>query len=193
MIYRFMITGLLLLQVTFSIAQSKHLQLVWSDEFNYTGLPDSTKWSYDIGGHGWGNDELEYYTSNRSENARVENGVLTIEARKEEFIGMNYTSARLVTKGKGDWLYGRFEVRAKLPKGRGTWPAIWMLSSDWAYGNWPESGEIDIMEHVGYDPDVVHFSTHSLDYFFKLGTQKSAVLKMLRTDSLFYTYSLEWY
>jgi beta-glucanase (GH16 family) len=174
-------------------AQSKKLQLIWSDEFDYSGLPDSTKWGYDIGGHGWGNDELEYYTYKRIENARVENGMLTIEARKEEYKGMNYTSARLVTRGKVNWLYGRIEVRAKLPKGRGTWPAIWMLSSDWTYGAWPESGEIDIMEHVGYDPDVIHFSTHCLDYFFKIGTQKTSLIRLPRTDSLFYTYAVEWY
>jgi beta-glucanase (GH16 family) len=174
-------------------AQSKNLQLVWSDEFDYKGLPDSTKWSYNVGGHGWGNDELEYYTKDRLDNARVENGMLTIEARKEAYKGMNYTSARLVTAGKGDWLYGRIEVRAKLPKGKGTWPAIWMLSSDWTYGGWPESGEIDIMEHVGYDPDVIHFSTHCKDYYFKIGTQKTSVMRAPLTDSVFYTYAMEWY
>jgi beta-glucanase (GH16 family) len=190
----FLLIGcLLLLPVSILTAQSKKFQLIWFDEFNYSGPPDSTKWGYDVGGNGWGNNELEYYTNNRLENARVENGVLIIEARKEEYKGMNYTSARLVTKGKGDWLYGRVEVRAKLPKGRGTWPAIWMLASDWTYGSWPESGEIDIMEHVGYDPDVIHFSTHCLDYYFKIGNQKTATIKMSRTDSLFYTYSLEWY
>lgn len=173
-------------------AQNSDFTLLWADEFNYSGLPDSSKWSYDVGGHGWGNDELEYYTKARLENARVENGHLIIEARKENYKSMNYTSARLVTMGKGDWLYGRFDIRAKLPKGKGTWPAIWMLSSDWSYGAWPESGEIDIMEHVGYDPDVVHFSTHCLDYFFKIGTQKTAVKKVSRTDSLFHTYGVEW-
>jgi len=109
-------------------AQSKW-KMVWSDEFNYKGLPDSSKWSYDVGGSGWGNQELEYYTKARKENARVEKGNLVIEARKEKWEGMDYTSARLVTKGKGDWKYGKVEVRAKLPRGRGTWPAIWMLAS----------------------------------------------------------------
>ncbi|MBN2486532.1 MAG: family 16 glycosylhydrolase [Bacteroidales bacterium] len=174
-------------------AQTKKLELVWSDEFDYNGLPDSTKWNYDVGGHGWGNDELQFYTHKRLENARVENGKLVIEAIKEDYKGSGYTSTRLVTKGKGDWLYGRVEVRAKLPKGRGTWPAIWMLPTHWTYGAWPESGEIDIMEHVGYDPDMVHFSVHCLDYFFKIGTQKSSQRKMFRTDSIFYTYATEWY
>jgi beta-glucanase (GH16 family) len=125
--------------------------LVWSDEFDYTGLPDTTKWSYDVGGSGWGNQELQYYTYRRTDNARVEEGKLIIEAIKESYSGMNYTSARLVTKNQGDWLYGKIEVSAMLPKGRGTWPAIWMLPTDWEYGGWPSSGEIDIMEHVGYD------------------------------------------
>lgn len=124
-------------------------ELVWSDEFDYEGAPDPEKWGYDVGGSGWGNHELQNYTE--GENASVADGVLTIEARKETLGGMDYTSTRLVSRGKGDWLYGRIEVCAKLPSGRGTWPAIWMLPTDWAYGDWPASGEIDIMEHVGYD------------------------------------------
>ena len=115
-------------------------KLVWSDEFNYTGLPDSTKWSYDTGGNGWGNKELEYYTRADTANAVVRDGYLYLTARKEIRGDNQYTSARLVTKGKGDWLYGRIEVRAKLPAGRGLWPAIWMLSTDWKYGGWPASG-----------------------------------------------------
>ena len=130
-------------------------KLVWSDEFNYTGIPDSTKWGYDTGGHGWGNNEKQYYTQKNPENASVKNGVLSITAIKENFSGASYTSARLVSKNKGDWKYGRFEIRAKMPKGRGLWPAIWMLPTDWKYGDWPVSGEIDIMEHVGYLPDSV--------------------------------------
>src|SRR5580765_6419002 len=122
-------------------------KLVWCDEFNYNGLPDSSRWNYDVGGHGWGNAELEFYTEKRPENARVENGFLVIEARKEKWENANYTSARLVTKGNGDWKYGRIEVRAKLPRGLGTWPAIWMLGSSKPF-KWPDDGEIDIMEHV---------------------------------------------
>ena len=121
-------------------------QLVWNDEFNYSGLPDSTKWSYDMGGEGWGNHELEFYTGKRLENARVEDGNLIIEARKEKWKGNNYTSARLVSKGKGDWKYGRIEIRAKIPGGIGAWPAIWMLSSKDSM-IWPNDGEIDIMEY----------------------------------------------
>jgi beta-glucanase (GH16 family) len=167
--------------------------LVWNDEFDTGSIPSLDKWLYDVGGSGWGNNELEYYTQYRKENARVENGVLIVEARKEEYQGRNYTSARLVTKTKGDWLYGRVEVRAKLPAGLGTWPAIWMLPTDWTYGGWPNSGEIDIMEHVGYDPNVIHGSTHSLKYYFKINTQKTASIKLANAFTEFHTYSIEWY
>src|SRR4026208_2586222 len=157
-------------------SSSDQWRLVWSDEFDYNGLPDPKKWSYDVGGHGWGNKELQYYTERRKENARVENGKLIIEARRDSWEGHEYTSARLVTKGKGDWTYGRFEVKAKLPSGRGTWPAIWMLPTERSYGEsyWPDNGEIDIMEHVGYDPDVVHGSAHTKAYYHSINTQKTA-------------------
>ncbi len=164
---------------------------MWSDEFDYIGLPNTAKWGYDIGGSGWGNNELQYYTDVLN-NAKVENGLLTITARKENVGGKNYTSARLVTKNKGDFLYGRIEVRAKLPSGRGTWPAIWMLPTDWAYGNWPKSGEIDIMEHVGYDPNKVLFSVHTDAYNHSINTHKSAtqVIPTAMTD--FHKYRLDW-
>lgn len=167
--------------------------LVWKDEFDYEGPPSPDKWSYDVGGSGWGNNELQYYTENRAENARVAQGMLTIEARKEAYSGKKYTSARILTTAKGDWLYGRVEVRAKLPEGRGTWPAIWMLPTDWVYGGWPNSGEIDIMEHVGYDPGVIHGSTHSLKYYFKIGTQKTSTVKIPTAMTDFHTYAIEWY
>jgi beta-glucanase (GH16 family) len=171
---------------------SPKAKLVWSDEFNYTGLPDSSKWGYDVGGSGWGNNEKQYYTEKRLENAAVKNGILRITAIKESFEGMNYTSARLITKNKGDWKYGRFEIRAKLPKGRGVWPAIWMLSTDWKYGGWPESGEIDIMENVGYLPDSVFGTVHTKAYNHVIGTQKGT--KTYRTDlaDAFHVYTLEW-
>lgn len=142
----------------------------WSDEFNYTGTPDPDKWGYDLGGNGWGNNELQYYTDD-SRNVLVGDGVLKITAIKEEIEGMNYSSSRLVTRNKGDFLYGRVEVSAKLPFGRGTWPAIWMLPTDWKYGGWPDSGEIDIMEHVGYDQDRIHITIHTKSYNHVLGTQ----------------------
>jgi beta-glucanase (GH16 family) len=164
---------------------------VWSDEFNYTGIPDTAKWGYDIGGSGWGNNELEYYT-NDIRNASVANGMLTITAVKEELEGMHYSSARLVNKNKGDILYGRIEVKAMVPAGKGTWPAIWMLPTDWEYGGWPKSGEIDIMEHVGFDPDVIHISTHCEAYYWVIDTQKTAVRKIENATTAFHLYRLDW-
>jgi len=166
--------------------------LVWSDEFDYTGLPDTAKWNYDVGGHGWGNQELQYYTQERIENARVENGKLIIEARKENYSGKEYTSARLVTKNRGDWLYGKIVVSAKLPEGRGIWPAIWMLPTDWEYGGWPSSGEIDIMEHVGYDEGIVHGTVHTEAFNHSLGTQKGNSIELPDATSAFHDYSIEW-
>jgi beta-glucanase (GH16 family) len=175
-----------------SLTYGQFKKLVWSDEFNYKGLPDTTKWSYDVGGHGWGNKELEFYTKSRLENARVENGHLIIEARKEEHNGMGYTSARLVTKNKGDWKYGRVEVKAKIPTSKGMWPAIWMLPTKGEYGGWPHSGEIDIMENVGYIPDSVFGTIHTGAFNGVKGTQKTK--GVLRTDlsKAFHVYAIEW-
>ncbi|MFA3783898.1 family 16 glycosylhydrolase [Melioribacteraceae bacterium 4301-Me] len=169
-------------------------KLVWSDEFNYTGLPDPRKWSYDVGDNGWGNNEKQYYSAFRLENARVEDGKLIIEAKRDFYLNHEYTSARLVTANKGDWTYGRFEIKAKLPSGRGTWPAIWMLPTDWSLGNkgWPDNGEIDIMEHVGYDPGVIHGSIHTNKYNWVDNTGKTATLKILDATTSFHTYALEW-
>ncbi len=174
-------------------AFAQNWSLIWADEFDYTGLPDSEKWVYDVGGDGWGNNELQYYTGNRQENARVEDGRLIIEARKESYLGSDYTSARLLTRGKGDWLYGRVEVRAKLPGGRGAWPAIWMLPTNWEYGGWPASGEIDIMEYVGYEPNVVHFTVHTDAYNHSIGTQVGVSSTFEDPESNYYTYAIEWF
>ena len=169
-------------------------QLVWDDEFDYTGLPDTTRWSYDTEGNswGWGNNEAQYYTAGDSVNAYVKDGMLTITARIDSMGGKRYTSARLITKEKGDWLYGRFEIRAKLPTGTGTWPAIWMLSTDWEYGGWPASGEIDIMENVGYDPDTIVGSAHTQSYNHVQGTQKNAKIYVPTSYTDFHLYALEW-
>lgn len=166
----------------------------WADEFNKNGLPDSTKWNYDVGGHGWGNNELQYYTEKNLKNARVENGVLIIEALKETVKDNTYSSARLVTKGKGDFLYGRFEIKAKLPEGRGTWPAIWMLATKQFYSNtyWPDNGEIDIMEHVGYDPGRVHATVHTRDFNHIKGTQRSANKMLPDFHTAFHVYRVDW-
>jgi len=163
---------------------------MWEDNFNTNGVPDPAKWSYDVGGSGWGNNELQYYTN--TGNARINNGNLIIEAKKENNSGMEYTSARLVTKGKGDFLYGKFEVKAKIPKGRGTWPAIWMLSTDQQYGIWPASGEIDIMEHVGYDPNKIHSTIHTTAYNGGRGTQKTGTKIIPDATDAFHVYTTEW-
>ena len=164
---------------------------VWGEEFNYTGLPDPANWGYDIGGSGWGNNELQYYTD-RIDNAEVAGGFLTITAKKETMGSRSYTSARLISKNLGDLLYGRVEVKAKLPAGRGTWPAIWRLPTDWAYGDWPKSGEIDIMEHVGYDPNVVHFSVHTQAYNHFIGTQKTKTKTIPTAIGDFHKYRVDW-
>ncbi len=163
----------------------------WSDEFDYSGLPNTAKWNYDIGGGGWGNNELQYYTDN-IKNVEVANGVLSITARKESMGGKDYTSTRLISKNKGDFLYGRIEVKAKLPTGKGTWPAIWMLPTDWAYGGWPKSGEIDIMEHVGYDQDKVHISVHTEAYHHSINTQKTGTRMVPGASTSFHTYRIDW-
>src|SRR5882672_8075320 len=167
-------------------------RLVWSDEFEMSGLPDPGRWTYDVGGSGWGNAELQFYTRGRSENARVENGHLVIEARREQWQSNDYTSARLVTKGRRDWTYGRFEARARLPKGRGSWPAIWMLPTTNAPMKWPDDGEIDIMEHVGFDPGTIQGSVHTKRYNLVIGTQKTGTLLVPDATDAFHVYAIEW-
>ena len=189
---------LLLLACNIVFAQKAAFKkMIWSDEFNYTGLPDSLKWSYDVGNGcpencGWGNNELQFYTSKRLQNARVENGRLIIEARKEDFSGAQYTSSRLLSKNKGDWKYGRLEIRAKIPSGKGMWPAIWMLPTNWDYGKWPHSGEIDIMENVGYWSDSVFGSIHTGAYNGMRGTQKTKGLRFDDLSRSFHVYAIEW-
>lgn len=163
-------------------------RLVWAEEFDYTGVPSADNWSYDTGGHGWGNNELQHYTSS-PENAYVQDGQLTITAMKRDG---NWTSARLVTKNKHDFKYGRVEVRAMLPLGKGTWPAIWMLPTDWKYGGWPESGEIDIMEHVGFDAGVVHGTVHTKAYHHTIGTQVGDTVRVKDCGENFHIYAIEW-
>lgn len=176
---------------------TKRMKLVWADEFDKNGLPDSTHWGYDLGDGcpkicGWGNNELQYYTARRPENARVRDGHLIIEAHREKMGEREYTSARLVSKKKGDWTYGRIDVRAKLPAGRGVWPAIWMLPTDWVYGGWPGSGEIDIMEHVGYMPDSIFGTVHTNLFNGMLGTQQSKGIASKTISTDFHNYGIEW-
>ncbi len=163
---------------------------VWADEFTTEGKPDTEKWGYDTGGSGWGNNELEFYTA--GDNVSQKSGLLLIQTRKEEKGGRFYTSTRLVSKGKGDFLYGRFESRAKLPRGRGLWPAIWMLPTTSEYGGWPKSGEIDIMEQVGYDPYKVHMTVHTETYNHGRGTQRGAFKLVPSAMDSFHVYRIDW-
>lgn len=162
----------------------------WEDNFNSGTSPDPSKWSFEVGGNGWGNNELQYYTN--GQNSVVSGGNLIITAKKENNSGREYTSSRMITKGKGDFLYGRFEVRAKLPRGRGTWPAIWMFHSDPVYGAWPASGEIDIMEHVGFDQNRVHSTVHTSAFNHKIGTQKGANKIVPTASDEFHIYRTDW-
>ena len=165
-------------------------KLVWSDEFDKPGLPDPAKWSYEKGLIR--NDEKQFYTESRSENARVENGKLIIEARKEAKDGGEFTSASLISKGHGEWKYARIEVKAKIPAARGTWPAIWMLPVDHGKVPWPKCGEIDIMEHVGYDPNTIHGTLHTETFNHMKNTQRGAQLLVPTAATEFHTYSVDW-
>ncbi|WP_343680631.1 glycoside hydrolase family 16 protein [Chryseobacterium arthrosphaerae] len=167
-----------------------HRNLIWSDEFNGKGLPDPSKWNYDVGGGGFGNEEAQFYTKNRPENARMEKGNLVIEAKKENWEKNKYTSARLLTKGKFSFQYGTVEVRAKLPKGRGTWPAIWMMSENMK--KWPDDGELDIMEHVGFNQGYIHASVHTKKYNHIQGTQKTDTLFVKDASEKFHVYKADW-
>ncbi len=166
--------------------------LVWEDNFDVDGLPDFEKWDYEVGYIR--NSEAQYYTYKRLENARVENGHLIIEARKDNWEGKPITSASLNTYGKKSILYGRIEVRAKLPTGVGTWPAIWLLGNSHLEGTrWPACGEIDIMENVGYDPQVIHANVHTKAYNHSIGTAKGNSIKAEKPWDNFHVYAVEWY
>ena len=183
-------------------------RLMWSDDFDTAGLPDKTKWGYETGFVR--NNELQFYTRDRLENARVENGSLVIEGRKERYENPNYrpgagpmrnrrsgtqfadyTAASLITERKASFLYGRIEVRAKLPQGKGVWPAIWMLGTNHATVGWPRCGEIDIMEFVGKEPDRVHATLH----FSKDGkhASKGGTLTTRAPYDNFHIYAVEWF
>ncbi len=162
-------------------------QLVWSDEFDGTEL-NTDNWTIEVNGNGGGNLELQYYTD-RAENIRVEDGCLVLEARKEEYSGKQYTSGRIISKNKQDFAYGKMEARLKVSKGRGTWPAFWMLG----YGSWPKAGEIDIMEYVGYDSKTFHCALHTLN---KNGMNGQNVHAQQSLDNdvaeEFHTLTMEW-
>ena len=165
------------------------LSLVWFDEFNKDGAPDPTIWGYDLGAGGWGNNESQNYT-NRPQNSIVQGGTLKINLIKENYSGSPYTSARLLSKDKYSFNYGRVEVRAKLPAGGGTWPAIWMLGSNINSSPWPSCGEIDIMEHLGNDLNKIYATLHYPGRFGGNADGGSRVISNATTE--FHKYSLEW-
>jgi beta-glucanase (GH16 family) len=170
-------------------------QLVMSDEFNVDGVPNPILWSYDIGrgpnSDGWGNSELQYYT-NRPENIKVENGFLKITARREQYMGQAFTSARIKTKGKFETKYGRLEARIKLPRGKGLWPAFWMLGSNSETAIWPACGEIDIMEYLGSSPTKVFGTVHGPGYSAGNAITKTYTLPNSRFDTDFHVFGVEW-
>ena len=182
-----------------TIADPTVWSLAWSDEFNGPNgsAPDSSKWSFDIGGNGWGNNELETYT-NRLVNADLEGGSLVIKALKESLIGSdgisrNYTSARLLTRNKFTQTFGRFEARIKLPFGQGIWPAFWMLGDNIGTSGWPNCGEVDVMENIGREPSIVHGTFHGPGYSGAGGVSASYTLtngKKFSDD--FHTFAVEW-
>ncbi len=178
-------------------ARAVTYNLVWSDEFNYSGLPNSQKWSHEIWDPGRVNNEKQAYT-NRLENTRVENGHLVIEARRDWHNGHEYTSGRL--NSKVGWTYGRMEARVKVPAGWGTWPAFWLYPNDeskYGWNNttnywWPNCGEIDILEHVGKDQNQVHGSVHSRDYYFRIGNQRTGKTYVGDATTAYHVYAVEW-
>lgn len=183
-------------------------KLVWSDEFAQDGLPDPAKWSYEEGFVR--NRELQYYTVGRTQNARVEGGHLIIEARKEQYPNArhradapearwqqrrehaDYTSASLTTRGRASWTCGRIEARAKLPSGRGTWPAFWTLGNNMGEVGWPACGEIDILEYVGHDPGVVHANVHTRGFNHARGNGRGARVTVSDAETAFHVYAVEW-
>ncbi len=199
-----LLIGLLALMLTSGCAGQR--KLVWSDEFDKPGLPNPAKWDYETGFIR--NNEQQYYTRQRQENARVEDGMLIIEARKEQWKNdaydpaagsgrrsrefADYTSASLTTQGKASWTCGRIEVRAKLPSGRGTWPAIWTLGTNRREVGWPACGEIDIMEFVGFEPGVIHANIHTREYNHVRGTGKGDKIDIADASEAFHVYAVDW-
>jgi beta-glucanase (GH16 family) len=183
-------------------------KLIWSDEFDKPGPLDPAKWDYEVGL--LRNNEAQYYSRERKENARVQDGMLVIEARKEPFKSpdydpdakgkgarrsresADYTSASVTTRGKASWTYGRIEVRAKLPSGRGTWPAIWTLGTNGRQVGWPACGEIDIMEFVGCEPGIIHANIHTAKYNHVKKTGKGSQITIQDASQSFHVYALEW-
>ena len=196
-----MLAALLLAVQASPLSPPPGYHLVWRDEFAVPGDPDPRRWAYDtaFNKRGWHNGEKQYYSARRKRNARVEAGRLIVEAladgptlrSRTDYGNQAFSSARLVTRGKAQWTYGYFEVRAKLPCGRGVWPAIWTLSAREPM-RWPLDGEIDIMEHVGHEAGVVHQSVHTGAYNHQKNTHKTAQTKVADACGAFHLYQLHW-
>ena len=170
--------------------------LAWSDEFDSGSRPDESRWVYDLGGGGWGNQELQTYTS-RADNAALRDGALVITARAERLTGpdgiaRDYTSARLKTKDRFAQTYGKFEARIKVPRGQGLWPAFWMLGADIDAVGWPQCGEIDVMEHIGREPSTVHGTLHGPGYSGAGGQGAAANPDGGPVADAFHVFAVEW-
>jgi beta-glucanase (GH16 family) len=162
---------------------------IWGDEFDVDGAPNSNKWGYDLGAGGWGNNEPQYYT-NRTDNAIVQGGVLKIITKKENYLGSTYTSARLLSKGKFSFKYGKVEFRAKMPLGGGTWPALWMLGDNIGTVSWPACGEIDVMEHLGNQQNKIYGTLHYTGHSGATGDGSTTIISNAASE--FHLYSVDW-
>lgn len=174
-----------------SLSFGQEWQQTWAEEFDYQGLPNDKIWNY-FEGMAY-NNESQFYRAKNLKNSRVEDGMLILEAFKENHEGAKYTSGRIMTKGKKEFLYGRIEVKAKLPTGKGMWPAIWMLGINIDDVPWPACGEIDIMENVGFEPDIIHGNVHTKAYNHSIGTNKGSRIKVSSPYQQFYVYAIEWF
>jgi beta-glucanase (GH16 family) len=190
------VAGLMICYGSLAARGQTNWTLVWADEFTQANgtAPDSAKWAYDIGtgSGGWGNNEKQYYTA-RTNNVRIENNQLVIEARQESYMGSGYTSARLKTQGKASWTYGRMEARLKLARGQGIWPAFWMLGTNITSVKWPTCGEIDILENIGREPTIIHGTVHGPGYAGGngIGGGYSLPGNPVFADD-FHVYAIEW-
>jgi len=170
--------------------ESKDWKLVWSDEFNQAGIPDPSKWDYETGMVR--NQEKQFYTRARKENATVQDGELHIIARREPWQGADYTSASLTTLNKFSFTYGKVEIRAQVPPGKGVWPALWTLGTNFPRVGWPACGEIDLMEFVGFQPGHLHFNVHTPAFNHVKKNQKGTRIAVPNAWMEFHTYGLVW-
>ncbi len=166
-------------------------KLLWEDQFDKDGMPNPDIWTIETGGHGFGNNEQQFYT-NRSKNVFIKDGILNIVGNKEKYENCEYTSAKLTTEGIKTIQHGRIDVVAKVPSGDGTWPAIWFLGEGFRKANWPLCGEIDLMEHVGHNPNVIHYSLHSKTNYFHKNNQPTIVVKQKNIVNQFHEYAMDW-